>query len=40
MTDIQTLFRTNRSLTDAPPMEAYMKNQFTFLGIRAGERKN
>lgn len=39
MTDIQTLFRTNRSLTDAPPMEAYMKNQFTFLGIRAGERK-
>ncbi|AYY71362.1 DNA alkylation repair protein [Listeria monocytogenes] len=39
MTDIQTLFRAHRSLTDAPPMEAYMKNQFTFLGIRAGERK-
>ncbi|HAC0645338.1 TPA_asm: DNA alkylation repair protein [Listeria monocytogenes] len=39
MTAIQTLFRANCSLTDAPPMEAYMKNQFTFLGIRAGERK-
>lgn len=33
------VFRANRSLIDAPPMEAYMKNQFTFLGIRAGERK-
>lgn len=39
MTDIQMVFRANRSLIDAPPMEAYMKNQFTFLGIRAGERK-
>ncbi|MBC1550929.1 DNA alkylation repair protein [Listeria sp. FSL L7-1434] len=39
MTDIQTLFRSNGSRAAAPPMEAYMKNQFTFLGIRAGERK-
>lgn len=30
MTDIQMVFRANRSLIDAPPMEAYMKNQFTF----------
>lgn len=39
MMDIQTLFRANSSHVDAKPMEAYMKNQFTFLGIRAGERK-
>lgn len=39
MIDIQTLFRANGSPQDASPMEAYMKNQFTFLGIRAGERK-
>ncbi|PZG09890.1 DNA alkylation repair protein [Listeria ivanovii] len=40
MTAIQTVFRAKRSATDAVPMEAYMKNQFSFLGIRAGERKN
>ncbi|EDO1161526.1 TPA: DNA alkylation repair protein [Listeria innocua] len=39
MTTIQTLFRANRSVADARPMEAYMKNQFPFLGIRATERK-
>ncbi|WP_338650082.1 DNA alkylation repair protein [Listeria seeligeri] len=39
MMDIQTLFRVNSSHVDAKPMEAYMKNQFSFLGIRAGERK-
>ncbi|MBC1635966.1 DNA alkylation repair protein [Listeria welshimeri] len=39
MKDIQALFRTNRSLEEAGPMEAYMKNQFTFLGIKAGKRK-
>lgn len=39
MMDIQTLFRANSSHVDAKPMEAYMKNQFSFLGIRAGERK-
>lgn len=39
MTTIQTLFRANRSVADANPMEAYMKNQFPFLGIRATERK-
>lgn len=39
MMDIQTLFRANGSHIDAKPMEAYMKNQFIFLGIRAGERK-
>lgn len=39
MMDIQTLFRANGSSVAAKPMEAYMKNQFTFLGIRAGERK-
>lgn len=39
MMDIQTLFRANGSNVAAKPMEAYMKNQFTFLGIRAGERK-
>ncbi|AIS60641.1 DNA alkylation repair protein [Listeria ivanovii] len=39
MRDIQTLFRVNGSHVDAKPMEVYMKNQFTFLGIRAGERK-
>ncbi|MCD2249069.1 DNA alkylation repair protein [Listeria marthii] len=39
MTDIQTLFRAHGSPADAIPMEAYMKNQFTFLGIRAGERR-
>lgn len=30
MKDIQALFRANRSLEEAGPMEAYMKNQFTF----------
>lgn len=39
MKDIQALFRANRSLEEAGPMEAYMKNQFTFLGIKAGKRK-
>ncbi|MBC1923839.1 DNA alkylation repair protein [Listeria innocua] len=39
MTTIQTLFRANRSVADSKPMEAYMKNQFPFLGIRATERK-
>ncbi|HHQ0470608.1 TPA: DNA alkylation repair protein [Listeria innocua] len=39
MTTIQTLFRANRSVADSRPMEAYMKNQFLFLGIRATERK-
>ncbi|MBC1379584.1 DNA alkylation repair protein [Listeria innocua] len=39
MTTIQTIFRANRSLADSRPMEAYMKNQFLFLGIRATERK-
>ncbi|HCJ4428382.1 TPA: DNA alkylation repair protein [Listeria innocua] len=39
MTTIQTLFRANRSVADARPMEAYMKNQSPFLGIRATERK-
>ncbi|MBC2111950.1 DNA alkylation repair protein [Listeria innocua] len=39
MTTIQTLFRANRSVADSRPMEAYMKNQFPFLGIRATERK-
>ncbi|MBC2183602.1 DNA alkylation repair protein [Listeria sp. FSL L7-0233] len=39
MTDIQMLFRANGSRAAVPSMEAYMKNQFTFLGIRAGERK-
>lgn len=39
MMDTQTLFRANGSNVAAKPMEAYMKNQFTFLGIRAGERK-
>ncbi|EEJ0014907.1 DNA alkylation repair protein [Listeria innocua] len=39
MTTIQTLFRVNRSVADSRPMEAYMKNQFPFLGIRATERK-
>lgn len=39
MMDIQILFRANGSHIDAKPMEAYMKNQFSFLGIRAGERK-
>ncbi|MBC2107885.1 DNA alkylation repair protein [Listeria innocua] len=39
MTTIQTLFRANRSVADSRPMEAYMKKQFPFLGIRATERK-
>ncbi|HCJ4481583.1 TPA: DNA alkylation repair protein [Listeria innocua] len=39
MTTIRTLFRANRSVADSKPMEAYMKNQFPFLGIRATERK-
>ncbi|EDO1152506.1 DNA alkylation repair protein [Listeria innocua] len=39
MTTIQTLFRANRSVADSKPMEAYMKNQFPFLGISATERK-
>lgn len=39
MTEIQLVFRTNRSTADAPQMEAYMKNQFPFLGIRADKRK-
>ncbi|MBC1489084.1 DNA alkylation repair protein [Listeria sp. FSL L7-1485] len=39
MTEIQVVFRTNRSTADAPQMEAYMKNQFPFLGIRADKRK-
>ncbi|MBC2133510.1 DNA alkylation repair protein [Listeria innocua] len=39
MTTIQTLFRANRSVANSKPMEAYMKNQFPFLGIRATERK-
>lgn len=39
-TDLEQAFCTNASAQNAGPMEAYMKNRFSFYGIKAPLRKN
>ncbi|MEW5677104.1 DNA alkylation repair protein [Flavobacterium enshiense] len=39
ITKLDTVFRENASAESAVPMEAYMKNNFTFLGIKTTPRR-